>query len=71
MNFRMLMSLILLMTISIRGLAQTQPDLKPPGESFLPPTLAAAANGPVVFESSHEAGPDQTFFNERSLSGNA
>jgi hypothetical protein len=58
----MLTSLLLLMTIGNGGLAQTQPDVKPPGEPFLPPALAASAHGPVVFEYSHEAGPDQTFF---------
>jgi hypothetical protein len=50
------------MTISDEGLAKTQPEVKPPGEQFLPPTRAAAANGPVVFEYSREAGPDETFF---------
>jgi len=62
MNIRMLTSLILLMTISKRGLGQTRPEAKAPGEQFLPPTPASAANGPVVFEYSREAGPDQTFF---------
>ncbi len=62
MNIRMLTSLILLMTISNGGLGQTQPDVKAPGEQFLPLTPASAANGPVIFEYSREAGPDQTFF---------
>ena len=44
------------------SLGQTRPEAKAPGEQFLPPTPASAANGAVVFEYSREAGPDQTFF---------
>src|SRR5208283_6046538 len=54
MNIRMLTSLILLMTISKGGMGQTRPEAKAPGEQFLPPTPASAANGPVVFECSRE-----------------
>ncbi len=62
MNIRILTSLILLTAIGDGGLAQAQPEVKPPGDPFLPPAPAPAADGPVIFESSREAGPDQTFF---------
>ena len=51
-----------LMTICRSVLGQTGPGVGDPGEPFQPPSFAVAADGPVIYECSREAGPDQTFF---------
>lgn len=61
MNIRMWILFITWMTSCTRGLASTQPEAEAPGEPFQPPTHALTANGPLIFEYSREAGPDQTF----------
>jgi hypothetical protein len=44
------------------GAAPPHPDVPPPGASFAPPDRPTAPGAPQVFEYSHEAGPDETFF---------
>ncbi len=51
-----------LLTLSRSVLGQTPPEIAAPGEPFQPPSFATAADGPVIYEYSREAGPDQTFF---------
>ena len=60
MMSRALLCALLLIPAGSAVLAQ--PTAPPPGEPFLPPERHPAAGSPVVFEHSHEAGPDQTFF---------
>ena len=62
MKIRVLISVALAMANCNWILGQTLTDVEPPGEPFQPPSLAAAADGPVIYEYSREAGPDQTLF---------
>ncbi len=62
MKIRVLISVALAMANCNWILGQTLTDVEPPGEPFQPPSFAVAADGPVIYECSREAGPDQTFF---------